>query len=44
VRSLSYDGVTLAGVDAETGTLACSLVGVNFVVNVSLREAKAATG
>jgi hypothetical protein len=44
VRLLSVDGVTIAGFDAKTGTLACSLAGVNFVVTVSLREAEPATG
>ena len=38
VRSLSYEGVAVASHDAKTGTLACSLAGVNFVVGVSLRE------
>jgi len=41
VRSFSYEGVTVAGFDAKTGTIACSLAGVNFVVTVSLREAPA---
>ena len=40
VRLLSVDGVTVAGFDAKTGTLACSLAGVNFVVEVSLEEAR----
>ena len=39
VRLLSIDGVTIAGFDAKTGTLVCSLAGVNFVVEVSLKEA-----
>jgi hypothetical protein len=39
VRTLSVDQVTVAGYDAETGTLEGSLAGVNFVVNVSLGEA-----
>jgi hypothetical protein len=42
MRSLSYEGVTVAGFDASTATLACSLAGVNFAVNVSLREAEPA--
>lgn len=36
VRLLSVDGVTVVGFDAKTGTLACSLLGVNLVVNVNL--------
>jgi hypothetical protein len=44
VRLLSVDGVTIAGFDAKTGTIACSLAGVNFVVTVSLRVAEPATG
>jgi hypothetical protein len=43
-RLLSVDGVNVAGFDAKTGTLVCSLAGVNFVVEVSLGEAEAATG
>jgi len=34
VRSLSYVGVTVANLDAQTGTLKGSLLGVSFVVNV----------
>ena len=44
VRSLSVEGVTVVGLDATTGTLACSHAGVNFVVSVSLLEADPATG
>jgi hypothetical protein len=46
VRLLSVDGVTVTGFDATTGTLACSLAGVNVVVRVSPREAESedATG
>jgi hypothetical protein len=38
VRLLWVDGVTIAGFDAEAGTVACSLAGVSFVVGVNLRE------
>ena len=38
MQFLSVEGVTVAGFDAETATLACSLAGVNFVVSVSLPE------
>jgi len=38
VRYLSCEQVTMAGFDAKTGTIAGSLAGVNFVVNVSLGE------
>lgn len=40
VRLLSVDGVTVTSFDATTGTLACSLAGVNVVVSVSPREAE----
>jgi hypothetical protein len=36
VRLLSIDGVTVAGFDAKSGALACSLAGVNLVVEVTL--------
>jgi hypothetical protein len=44
VRSLSYEGVTVADFDAQMGTLACSLAGVGFTVSVNLREPEPATG
>lgn len=34
----SCEQVAVAGFDAKTGTLAASLAGVRFVVNVSLAE------
>ena len=40
VRLFSVDGVSITGFDAGTGTLACSVAGVNVVVSVSLREAE----
>ena len=43
-KLLSVDGVIVAGFDAKTGTLACSLAGVNFVVRVTLREGELGTG
>jgi hypothetical protein len=43
VRSLSIDGVVVTGFDAKTGTLACRLAGVHFVVSVSLREPEPTT-
>lgn len=42
LQLLSVDGVTVAGFDPNTGTLACSLAGVNFVVSVSLKDAEPA--
>jgi hypothetical protein len=44
VRLSSVEGVTIVGFDAKTGTLTCSLAGVNFVVSVSLREAEPHVG
>ena len=44
VQLLSVEGVAVAGFDAKTGTLACSLAGVNFVVRVNLTEAEPASG
>ena len=44
MRSLSVDGVTVTGFDARTGTFACCLAGVNFVVSISLGDAEPATG
>jgi hypothetical protein len=35
--------VVVTGFDAKTGTLACRLAGVHFVVSVSLREPEATT-
>jgi hypothetical protein len=35
VRSLPYEGVTVANLDARTGTFEGSLFGVTFVVSVS---------
>jgi hypothetical protein len=40
VRLLSVDGVNVTGFDATTGTLVCSLAGVNVVVSVNPREAE----
>jgi hypothetical protein len=42
VRLLSVDGVTVTGFDAKTGTLVCSLAGVNFAVSVSVEAEPAA--
>ena len=40
LQSMSDWGVTVVGFDAETGTLEGRLSGVNFFINVSLREAR----
>jgi hypothetical protein len=44
VQLLSVEGVTVSRFDAKTGTLACSLAGVNFVVSVRVREPDPASG
>jgi hypothetical protein len=35
VQLLSVEGVSVAGFDSKTGTLACSIAGVTVVVSVS---------
>jgi hypothetical protein len=44
VRLLTVEGVTIAGFDAETGTLVCALAGVDFVVSVSVGKADRTPG
>ena len=43
VRLSSVDGVTVVGLDANKGTLACNLAGVDFLVSVSVRVSDPAT-
>jgi hypothetical protein len=43
LRTLGIDGVAVADISPGTGTLTCSLAGVTFAVNVSLKEPKPAT-